>query len=118
MFEILRYKFSYEIEKVKHNYELSNNDVILKNKQEFIDIGNNYIDNLLYKNIYGRNKSRPYMNQSQFIINYFFKNIKNEILLIQSDNPNNDKNVIVIENKKENISEKCKNKYTINIIKK
>jgi len=109
MFEVSRYNFNYSIDKRKHIYSLPDNKKILKNTQEFYDIRVNYRNNVLYKNIWYENKSRAYMNiedvlsksfistKNTLYIHFdvsFYKNLKNDYLI-----------------GKDNLKEKCKNKY-------
>ena len=109
MFEVSRYNFNYSIDKNKHKYSLPDNKEILKNTQEFYDIRVNYRDNVLYKNIWYENKSRPYINIEDVLSKNFIST--NNILYIHFDVSfyKNLKNDYLVG--KDNLKEKCKNKY-------
>jgi len=109
MFEVSRYNFNYSIDKNKHTYSLPDNKEILKNRQEFYDIRVNYRDNVLYKNIWYENKSRPYINIDNVLFKQFVAT--NNILYIHFDVSfyKNLKNDYLVG--KDNLKEKCKNKY-------
>jgi len=109
MFEVSRYNFNYSIDKRKHIYSLPDNKEILKNGQEFYDIRVNYRDNVLYKNIWYGNKSRPYINIEDVLSKSFIST--DNILYIHFDVSfyKNLKNDYLVG--KDNLRDKCKNKY-------
>jgi len=109
MFEVSRYNFNYSIDKRKHTYSLPDNKEILKNGQEFYDIRVNYRDNVLYKNIWYGNKSRPYINIEDVLSKSFIST--DNILYIHFDVSfyKNLKNDYLVG--KDNLRDKCKNKY-------
>jgi len=109
MFEVSRYNFNYSIDKREHTYSLPDNKEILKNGQEFYDIRVNYRDNVLYKNIWYGNKSRPYINIDNVLSKQFIAT--NNILNIHFADTfyKNHKNDYLVG--KDNLRDKCKNKY-------
>ena len=114
MFEIQRYKFDYKLDTSPHIYEMKDNNIFLKNRQEFYDLRVDLRDNILYKNIWGPNKSRPYISTEQFIQNSIInmKDKTKKILSLHFDTTFYDpKNGFLFG--KDTTSSKCQNKYDI-----
>lgn len=114
MFEIQRYKFDYKLDISPHIYEIKDNNTFLKNRQEFYDLRVDLRDNILYKNIWGPNKSRPYISTEQFIQNSIInmKDKNKRILTLHFDITYYDsKNGFLFG--KDTPSQKCQNKYDI-----
>ena len=114
MFEIQRYKFDYKLDISPHIYEMIDNNTFIKNRQEFYDLRVDLRDNILYKNLWGPNKSRPYISTEQFIQNSIInmKDKTKKILTLHFDTTYYDqKNGFLFG--KDTPYQKCEDKYDI-----
>jgi predicted O-methyltransferase YrrM len=114
MFEIQRYKFDYKLDTSPHIYEMIDNNTFIKNRQEFYNLRVDLRDNILYKNLWGPNKSRPYISTEQFIQNSIInmKDKTKKILTLHFDTTYYDqKNGFLFG--KDTPYQKCEDKYDI-----
>jgi len=114
MFEIERYKFHYKLDQKKNIYNMKDYNNFLKNRQEFYDLRVELRNNVLYKNLWGPNKSRPFISTEEFIQNSIInmKDKNKKILTLHFDTTfYEEKNGFLFG--KDNTFSKCKDKYDV-----